>query len=314
MGTAPPRVSVVVPSYQNEAYIEATIRSVLSQTFTDFELVISDNHSSDGTEEICRERAARDPRIRYVRQPHNIGCNPNHNFLIGEARTPYFKFAAHDDLYGRELLARCVAVLDEQPDVVLSHVDKAVVDEAGKVVRTFDYLLDTGSPDPVARFRSLLLADGGDDEYGVIRTHVLRSVRPKDSYHHAARPFMTELAFRGRFHQVHELLYFRRDHPDRGDRRATIPALCTNLDPRRAGQRTPRLVAEYVYRYFEVVAGAPISRTQKLACYRLLAGRFLDSGLQRARVRNSEPNWAAGQPAPTDLPAQAGVTTGETTS
>ena len=207
-----------------------------------------------------------------------------------------------------------MAVLDEQPDVVLSHVDKAVIDEDGTVVQKFDYLLDTGSADPVERFRSLVVADGADDEYGVMRTHVLRSVRPKDSYHHAARPFIAEIAFRGRFHQVRELLYFRRDHPDRGDRRATIPALSTNLDPRRAGQGTTRLMAEYAYRYFEAVARAPISRSQKIACYRILAGRLSGSGFHRVRSRNGDPLWAAGQPAATDPPAPAGTTRGDTTS
>jgi hypothetical protein len=125
---------------------------------------------------------------------------------------------------------------------------------------------------------------------------------------------MTEVAFRGRFHQVHELLYFRRDHPDRGDRRATIPALSANLDPKRAGQSTARLMAEYAYRYFEAVARAPISRSQKLACYRILAGRLCGSGFHRLRSGNRDPNWSAGQLVMTDLPTPAGTTRGDTTS
>src|SRR2546430_2459416 len=86
----------------------------------------------------------------------------------------------------------------------------------------------------------------------------MRRGGPSDGYRHSSRPFIAEIAFRGRFHQVREQLYFRRDHPNRGDRNPTIPALCTNLDPRRAGQGTIRLVAEYAYRYFEAVARAPI--------------------------------------------------------
>ena len=124
----------------------------------------------------------------------------------------------------------------------------------------------------------------------------LRSVRPKDSYHHAARPFIAEIAFRGRFHQVRELLYFRRDHPGRGDRRGSIPALSTNLDPRWAGQGTTRLMAEYAYRYFEAVARAPISASEKLACYRILARRLSGSGFHRVSSRNGDPLWAATLP------------------
>jgi glycosyltransferase involved in cell wall biosynthesis len=312
--TAAPPLTVGLPVYQGENYLADALDSLLAQTFTDYELVISDNHSTDATEEICRQYAARDPRIRYVRQPRNLGCIPNHNFLVGEARTPYFKWAAHDDVYGPELLARCVEVLDQQPDVVLAHADKAIIDEQGRILQKLDYPLDTGSPDPVERFRSLVIANGADDEYGVIRTQVLRSIRPKDSYHHAARPFIAEIAFRGRFHQVREWLYFRRDHPDRGDRRATIPALCTNLDPKRAGQGTPRLMAEYAYRYFEAVARAPITPAQKLACSRIVVSRLSGSGFHRVRTRNGDPLWAADQPTENDLPAPAGMMTGETSS
>jgi glycosyltransferase involved in cell wall biosynthesis len=280
---------VGLPVYNGERYVAEALDSLLSQSFTDFELIISDNASTDGTEEICRRYAAADPRVRYVRQPRNIGCNPNHNFLVAEARGEYFKWGAHDDIYGPDLLARCVAALDKDPDVVLSSVDKAVIDEAGAVVEECEYTLDTGSTDVTKRFRSLVVTDGADDEYGVIRTQVLRSVRPKDGYHHSSRPFIAEVAFRGRFHQVREQLYFRRDHPSRGDRNPTIPALCTNLDPRRAGQGTTRLVAEYAYRYFEAVARAPISLMEKLACYQVLLSHLGRSGYHRVISRNRDP-------------------------
>jgi glycosyltransferase involved in cell wall biosynthesis len=269
---------------------------LLGQSFTDFELIISDNASTDETEEICRRYAAKDRRIRYIRQPRNIGANPNHNFVLDEARGEYFKWAAHDDLYGHDLLARCVAALDEHRDVVLSHADMAIIDETGTVVRKFDYTLATGSADVTERFRSLLVTDGADDEYGVIRTHVLRNIRPKDSYHHASRPWIAEIAFRGRFHQVPELLYFRRDHPARGDRNPTIPALCTNLDPRRAGQTTTRLLAEYAWRYFEAIARAPLSRADRVACYWILLRHLMRSGFHRMISRNGDPLFVSSRP------------------
>lgn len=299
-----PRLSVGLPVYNGQRYLAAALDSLLGQSFTDFELIISDNASTDGTEEICRRYAAKDPRIRYIRQPRNIGANPNHNFVLREGRGEFFKWAAHDDLYGRDLFARCVAVLDEHPDVVLCHADMAIIDETGTVVRRFDYTLATGSADPAERFRSLVVTNGADDEYGVIRTRVLRSIRPRDSYHHASRPFIAEVAFRGRFHQVRELLYFRRDHPDRGDRNPTIPALCANLDPRRAGQTTARLLAEYAWRYFEAISRAPLSAAQKWACYRILLRRLAGSGFHRVISRNGDPLFVAGGPATrADLPA-----------
>jgi hypothetical protein len=91
-------------------------------------------------------------------------------------------------------------------------------------------------------------------------------------------------------------LYFRRDHPERGDRRATIPALCTNLDPRRAGQSTARLVGEYGWRYLEAIAHAPLSRGDRLACYRILVSHLARSGFHRVIKRNSDPLFVAGGP------------------
>jgi len=270
-----PRLSVGLPVYNGDRYLAKSIDSLLGQSFTDFELIISDNASTDGTEEICRRCAAKDPRIRYVRQPRNIGAVPNHNFVLREARGEYFKWAAHDDVYGRDLLARCVAALDEHPDVVLSHVDKAIIDEAGTVVQRFDYTLATDSTDVRERFRSLVVADGADDEYGVIRTRVLRTIRPKDSYHHASRPWIAELAFRGRFHQVAELLYFRRDHPTRATRVGSdIRRRCTTLDPKRANRwRHPaaRLLGEYLLAYASAIWRAPISPADRLRCSKELA-------------------------------------------
>lgn len=290
------RLSVGLPVYNGQRYLAAALDALLDQSFTDFELIISDNASTDETGEICRRYAAKDPRIRYIRQPRNIGLVPNHNFVLREARGEYFKWAAHDDLYGRDLFARCVAALDEHPDVILSHADMAIIDETGAVVRRFDYTLATGSTDATERFRSLLVTDGADDEYGVIRTHVLRSIRPKDSYHHASRPWIAEIALRGRFHQVPELLYFRRDHPGRSDRNPTIPALCTNLDPHRAGQSTARLFAEYSWRYVEAIARAPLPVADRWACYRILLPYLLRSGFHRVISRNSDPLFVSSRP------------------
>jgi glycosyltransferase involved in cell wall biosynthesis len=296
MTETPPRLSVGLPVYNGQRYLHEALDALLGQSFTDFELIISDNASTDATEEICRGYAAKDPRIHYFRQHRNIGLNPNHNFVQRKARGEYFKWASHDDLSGPDLLARCVAALDEHPDAVLSQADMAIIDETGALVRRFDYTLATDSIDVTQRFRSVVVADGADDEYGVIRTEVLRSIRPKDGYHHASRPFVAEIAFRGRFHHVPELLFFRRDHPDRNDRSPTIRDLCTTLDPRRAGQTTARLVAEYAFRFFEAVARAPLSRADRWACYRILLRHLAHSGFQRTINRNSDPLFVSTKP------------------
>jgi len=101
---AVPRLSIGLPVYNGEKYLAEALDALLGQTYADFELIISDNASTDGTERICREYLARDPRIRYIRQPVNVGASPNHNIVFTESRGELFKWASYDDLYGRDLL------------------------------------------------------------------------------------------------------------------------------------------------------------------------------------------------------------------
>ncbi|MEB8336843.1 glycosyltransferase family 2 protein [Streptomyces endophyticus] len=271
--SAHPRLSIGLPVYNGEEYLAESLDALLGQTYEDFELVITDNASTDGTEAICRRYAEQDARIRYIRLPRNIGAAPNHNYVFTQCHGELFKWASHDDLYARDLLRRCVLALDEYPDVILAHADQAVIDEDGKVKVPYAYTLNTDSPRAPERFRSMLFEPGGDDFYGVIRADVLRKVKPHDSYHHADRTFVAEIGLHGPFYQVPELLYFRRDHPTRAERaNPSKRSRCVNLDPRRAGvlHPTPRLLAEYVLGFVSAIRRAPLSSAERAACYRHL--------------------------------------------
>ncbi|MEY9840204.1 glycosyltransferase family 2 protein [Streptacidiphilus sp. EB103A] len=271
---ARPRLSIGLPVYNGEEYLAESFDALLGQTYEDFELIVSDNASTDRTQDICRQYAEKDSRIRYLRQPRNIGATPNHNHVFAESRGELFKWASHDDLYARDLLRRCVEALDERPEVFLAHTGQAVIDGDGRVKVPYEYGLATDSPHPPERFRSLLFEPGGDDFYGVMRADVLRRVKPLDSYHHADRTFVAELTLHGPFHQVPEVLYFRRDHPTRAERaNPGMRARCVNLDPRRAGplHPTPRLLAEYVWGFVAAIQRAPLSPADRRACYRHLA-------------------------------------------
>jgi glycosyltransferase involved in cell wall biosynthesis len=119
-GTAP-TLTIGLPVYNGERYLTESLDALLAQTYQDFELVISDNASDDGTADICRAYAERDSRIRYLRQPVNIGAGPNHNVLVPMARGKYFKWASHDDLYDPQLLELCIEALESRPEFVLAH-------------------------------------------------------------------------------------------------------------------------------------------------------------------------------------------------
>lgn len=285
--SASPRLSVGLPVYNGQNFLTESLDALLRQSFTDFELVISDNASSDSTEEICRDYARQDGRIRFIRQPVNVGAAPNHDVVLREARGTYFKWASHDDLYGPDLLARCVQVLDERPEIVLCHSDMAYVDASSEIIAKYDYMLRTDSPSAPERFRSLLYTEGGDDEYGVMRTEVVKRVNPQGSYHNAGRPLVAEIALNGPFHQVPELLYYRREHPGRGDRNPTIRAVCKNLDPRRVDHSTARLMGEYIYGYIDAIRRAPLSAADRRACYRHLAQWLAVRGIGGAAHRTA---------------------------
>ncbi|WP_199431056.1 glycosyltransferase family 2 protein [Qaidamihabitans albus] len=293
--TTVPRLSIGLPVYNGEEYLAEAIDALLGQTYTDFELIISDNASTDGTADICRRYLRQDSRISYVRLRTNVGAAPNHNFVFTRARGELFKWASHDDLYGRDLLRRCVEALDEHPEAVLAHSSNAIIDGSGRVTQPFDYRIATDSPHAPERFRSLLFEPGGDDFYGVLRADVLRRVTPHDSYHHADRTFVAEIALHGPFHQVPELLYFRRDHPTRAERaNPTVRTRCANLDPRRADRlRHPvaRLFGDYVLGFVRAVRRAPLTPGERRECYRHLGEWLASRARPRAdqRVENRAP-------------------------
>ncbi len=122
------KVTVGMPVYNAERFIQGALDSLLAQEYKDFELIISDNDSTDGTGKICREYAARDTRIRYIRQSVNKGVEFNFQFVLDQAVGVYFMWAAADDLWNRLFISELVIILDSNPDVVLSFCEHEHMD------------------------------------------------------------------------------------------------------------------------------------------------------------------------------------------
>ena len=147
-------VSVGIPVYNGERYLAETLDSLLAQTLTEFEIVISDNASTDRTPEICRCYQAKDCRIRYSRNDQNIGEAPNFNRAVELSRAPLFHGGAYDDLYEPSFLERCVDALERDPGVVLSHTRTKLIGDEGELLlfdRERDCYIDSygrkGRPD-----------------------------------------------------------------------------------------------------------------------------------------------------------------------
>lgn len=119
-----PKVSIGMPVYNGERFIKEALNSLLTQTFTNFELIISDNASTDGTEEICKEYAKNDPRIRYIRQTYNRGAIINFQFVLNEAVGEYFMWAAADDIWSNIFITFCIDNIGNNGSIMTAYKQK----------------------------------------------------------------------------------------------------------------------------------------------------------------------------------------------
>jgi glycosyltransferase involved in cell wall biosynthesis len=208
-----PTVSIGLAVYNGDRYLEEALDSILAQTFTDFELIISDNASTDRTAEICQRYAAQDPRIRYSRNETNIGGANNENLTFRLARGKYFRWAAHDDKLAPELLEKCVAVLAREPEVVLCHTMIAEIDENGTPIKVTSRN-NGASEKAYERFATIALSDDFLEEtYGLMRSEILGKTSLQANYTASDRTLMCEISLYGRFYQIEEPLFYKRFHP-----------------------------------------------------------------------------------------------------
>src|SRR6516165_12744258 len=173
-----PLVSVGLFVYNGERFVEEALQSILNQTFTDFELIISDNASTDSTCEIAEGYATRDDRIRYYRSEKNMGAGWNARRVYELATGKYFKWAAVDDLLEPDLLRRCVDILENDPGCVVAHARTREVNENGSFIKNYVTPIRTDYDDPVARFWEMLHTGGHMcyQIYGVMRMSALRQL------------------------------------------------------------------------------------------------------------------------------------------
>ena len=123
--TSNPKLTIGMPVYNGELFIKKAIESILDQTFTDFELIISNNSSTDSTEKICQDFIDKDNRIQIHTQKKNIGIHRNFNFLLSKAKGEYFAWAAVDDYLDNDFMEKNLKILES---------DKSVVSSVGKII------------------------------------------------------------------------------------------------------------------------------------------------------------------------------------
>jgi glycosyltransferase involved in cell wall biosynthesis len=263
-----PRVSIGLPIYNGEPFLQQALDSLLSQTHTDFELVISDNASTDRTSEICAAYTARDPRIRYHRNAQNIGVDRNFNRTFELSQGEYFRWAAADDLCAPTLLERCVEVLDARQDVVLCYPKSRYIDDQGGFLRDYEDNLHIELPQPHKRFAAYLLnVEMCNAVFGLIRSSVLRQTKLYGIYADSDLVYLGELALYGSFLELPEVLFFRRIHP--GIAVKKYPSA-----HERMVMSEPALGDKLSFPHWKVFGGflsairrAPLSWSERLFCY-----------------------------------------------
>lgn len=228
-----PRVSIGLPVYNGERFIADVIESHLAQSFGDFELIISDNCSSDGTEAICRRFAAQDKRVRFYRQERNIGVNLNYEFVF-ERSSPseFFRWADADDRPALDLLERMVTIMVADAAVVLVVPNAVNIDSAGSVVRQLERTLDLRDSQALVRARAVLTR-GYQMVFtqGLIRRAALEGTARRWHYFGWDHILLLELALQGEIAQPADAILYRRLHGDQASRARTMSEVKRWVDP-----------------------------------------------------------------------------------
>lgn len=265
-----PKLSIGLPVYNGEKYLQHALDSILSQTFVDYELIICDNASTDETARICQEYASRDDRIRYHRNQENIGAAGNFNLAFGLSRAPYFKWAAADDTIAPDFLEKCIQVLDEHPDIVLSYTKVDRINAAGQIDGVYDFPMRIDSPSVIHRFSDLILVNHFCVAvFGVIRSESLSKTPLIGRYVGSDRVLLAELGLHGKLFETQEYLFHRRDHPQASGRMFNIYKRLAWFDPSNR-QKINLVHWKVALEYSRAIGRVPLSASDKAACYRVL--------------------------------------------
>lgn len=299
-----PRVSIGLPVYNGEEFLEEAIDSILAQTYEDFELIISDNASTDRTEKICRRYAAQDARIVYSRNAENIGGMNNANLTFRRSRGEYFRFAGHDDRYAPTLVERLVTELDKRPDTTVCFAATVRIDGQGNEIDV-RYPTEGTAPSAPDRFRELVLTRlSAGAIYGLIRSDILRQTGLLRNYTGSDFNLLCELAMRGPFHLVPEPLFFNRFHDGNVYKDSRGRMAWARPDLAKSGHPTLPYWLRLAH-YVKILSDAPLPSRERATCaailFRWVGTRWRslgwDLGLAALMLVHSK-EWRVGRYAP----------------
>ena len=224
-----PLVSIGLPVYNGENYLRESIESVLCQTFKDFELIISDNCSTDNTNSICMEYVRRDSRVKCFKNSENIGYAGNFNNVFNSSTGVYFKWIAHDDIINERFLEKCIFTFNEYPDIIGVFPGLSYIDVNRNMIERRNKCFDIMQDDKVKRLREFINyeMEGTEDVfwaiYGLFKRETLKISCMHGAYVAADRVLLMHLALLGKIKSLDENLLYIRKHPESSMVRSRVP-------------------------------------------------------------------------------------------
>jgi len=292
---ARPILSIGLPVYNRGKLLEASLDALLGQSFEEFELIISDNASTDETEAICRAYARRDPRIRYHRNRSNIGAPGNFNRTFELSSTKYFKWATSDDLCGPTFLERALEVLEQDSTVVLCYAKTTLIGEDGSPLEDYEDRLHLVEASASERFLRLMTTIGLCHQHqGVIRSDALRQTGMLKSHFRSDLNLLAELTLYGKFYELPQRLFLRRLHPDASSWvRTDVARQMAFYDPGDVHRIVCHCFREHAA-YLDAIRRAPIGLGEKVILYRFVLRRLIQNRDHLGReLRQRVGSWRA---------------------
>jgi len=287
-----PRVSIGMPVYNREKYVGASIEAHLNQTFGDFELILTDNCSTDRSEEVCRSYAEKDPRVKYYRNPVNLGAAGNYRRCWELSTGEYFRWNPSDDFISPNLLERAVDILDQDPSVFVAYPRTKLVDAAGNVTGDFEEGLHLMQDRPSERWKAvhknLRL---GNLHYGLNRAEKFKNTGLLRNYSGGDFPLIAEMSLYGKFYEIQDAFFYRRMHEEASSALKSGADVMAFYDPKK---REELFLYNWVHwgANLRSAARAPIPFSEKMAIYsfemrRLVWGRRVFGGEIAHAVRHA---------------------------
>ncbi len=267
-----PLVSIGMPAYNDEKYLPRALESLLAQDFSDFELIISDDASTDASPDICMDYASRDTRIRYYRNYANLGGIKNYNRVFNLSQGEYFMWAAPDDWWHPSCISHCLEVLRSDSSVVLAYPQTVKTDDYGNQYGIMHAPWDTRGYPPVFRFYASIMGFAvGNMIHGLIRADALRKTRLHRNTLRGDMILLSELSLLGAFTHIPEPLFYKRIIRE-GETRQIRYRRWVDLDPKNRGHRVYFPFWKTFGGYLSVAWHAHLNLRQRLI---LVAGVFL---------------------------------------